>query len=1204
MDEGYNPFPFPQPNNPFNDQAKESGAKMQSELRDTLRSFRDSLAFSFQTLNLTLASLNNSVRTVGIKISQLNTPASMQYVPPTHPLSNAYYGSMSRSYADFMGNRGMLGVFTADQPYNVNPLEFWREKQGEEATRLGGAASAFSTAVGEELLTYGAGIAGGNALARVFGMGGSTLAKFAFGAPAAMLASQIIGAYAQPFVASAQEHSRDVAAVRRMSGRFSTPFTIAQSQDVMRGIERLAYQETMNTNRLEPRLSMSGFRDITMMGLQADMFKGTTPEELVQQVASASQVVKFLTGVLGNKDVRETMETVKQLKNMGINLFKNPGMSTMLGNDAFGFGRVMGVDSATMMGMAANMSTAAFGQFGNPAAIGIQPAMRNLAYLSELEKRGVLSSAEMNAAGGVQAVGARMLDMQARMLNNSAIGDAILLSGWNGGRGFNMTQFRNNSKNGYFGSLASATRNFVSGGIGGMATFLMNRENIMADLATQGNIGEVLDAMLNEQLAYLPGINDMDPNDAVNLAALFLKEQYGVDSATAKASAMRVLRPSTGKAVEQQRNRETQLGMMELARAQHGPTRFFESIGEGWERIKSSVYENLVRKPAVSMSDAWINLADDTYESRDIIPQTPLTLSSLEKLKLPSGTRRGARVSQSGQPSARELEQAYLNLERTDSAMYSLGRLADLVLPGGTRRNTLDDIVYANAMNDRADFWSTQIQPGKRKTAANAVAEMVRSGLFKKGVNTSSFTEYFDDNYDGANANEIFRDAGDYLLSNLSESGRRVITRDIGERINSLKFRGLNIEDILNEALPEGERGKYTDANALYYRLSQSESAAKLQSALARNGITDVSTRELAAMATYSQFGSGTSGEALFVASGRGQMVNNVASAGDTGENASMFARGDNRAGMISLSRDTSLAFLKKLGMDKLDIAALADLSREDQAAVVKYITDNAYNFGKENPDLLAAIGNEKAQNLAVKISQNGIFGLTNRRVMANSIDFDELMTDSVLGIKSQNKEYMAGLNNAIMDAIDDVRGSAYQEQISNMVKGLGFTADGVTADNLVETLLSGKTTSTEGKRVTNQLKNFSSKSLSEQTKVLQQILSTEEFTKHFGEDGITAGNKDEMYKAQQAYALHLSQNTSLKEQVETKAKQAKVVKSAIDAAVDTEGHGLPYVRIKNVDAAINQARENLVRETVGITGPKTSDSFINWDFFKSTKNT
>ena len=1204
MNEGYNPFPFPQQNNPFNDQAKESGAKMQSELKDTLRSFRDSLAFSFQTLNLTLASLNNSVRTVGVQISQLNTHPSQQYLPATHPMSNAYYGHMSRAYADFMGNRGMLGVFTADQPYNVNPLEFWREKQGEEATRLGGAASAFTTAIGEEVLTTGAAIAGGNALARIFGMGGSTLAKFAFGAPVGMLASQVIGAYAQPFVASAQEHSRDVAAVRRMSGRFSTPFTIEQSQDVMRGIERLAYQETLNTNRLEPRLSMSGFRDITMMGLQADMFKGTTPEELVQQVASASQVVKFLTGVLGNKDVRETMETVKQMKNMGINLFKNPGMATVLGNDAFGFGRVMGVDSATMMGMAANMSTAAFGQFGNPAAIGMQPAMRNLAYLSELEKRGVLSSAEMNAAGGVQAVGARMLDMQARMMNSTPLGDAILMSGWNGGRGFDMARYRAGTSNGYIGSLAAATKNFVGSGIGGMATFLMNRENIMADLATQGNIGEVLDGMLESQLHMLPGINSMDPNDAVNLAALFLKEQYGVDSATAKASAMRVLRPSTGKAIEAQRNRETQLGMMEIARAQHGPTRFFESIGEGWERIKSNLYENLVRKPAVSMSDAWINLADDTYESRDIIPQTPLTLSSMERIKMAPGTLGGARVSQAGQPSAKEIEQAYLNLERTDSAGYSIGRLADLVLPGGVRRNTLDDIVYANAMNDRADFWNTQLQPGKRKTAANAVAEMVRSGLFKKGINTSGFTEYFEDNYDGSNANEIFRDAGDYLLSNLSESGRRSLTRDIGDRINSLKLRGLNIENLLNEVLPEGERGKYTDANALYYRLSQSETSAKLQSALTRNGITDVSTRELAAMASYSQFGSSTSGEALLRAAGRGQLIDTVASAGDNGAHASMFARGDNRAGMISLSRDTNLAFLKKLGIDKLDIAALADLSREDQAAVVKYITDNAYNFGKENPELLAAIGNDKAQNLAVKISQGGIFGLTNRHVMANSVDFEEIMSDSFFGIKSKNKEYMNGLNNAIMNAIDNVRDSAYQDQLSKMVKGLGFTAEGVTVDNLVETLLSGKTTSDEGRRVSKQLEAFSKKRLTEQTQVLQRILSADEFAKHFGEDGVTKGNKEEMYKAQQAYALYLSQNTSLEKQVETKNQQAKIVKSAIDAAVDTEGHGLPYVRIKNVDAAINTARENLARDAAGKTSPKTSDSFINWDFFKSTKNT
>ena len=1206
MDEGYNPFPFPQQNNPFNDQAKESGAKMQSELRDTLRSFRDSLAFSFQTLNLTLASLNNSVRTVGVKISQLNTPSSMQYVPPTHPLSNAYYGSMSRSYADFMGNRGMLGVFTADQPYNVNPLEFWREKQGEEATRLGGAASAFTTAVGEELLTYGAGIAGGGALARVFGMGGSTLAKFAFGAPAAMLASQVIGAYAQPFVASAQEHSRDVAAVRRMSGRFSTPFTIAQSQDVMRGIERLAYQETLNTNRLEPRLSMSGFRDITMMGLQADMFKGTTPEELVQQVASASQVVKFLTGVLGNKDVRETMETVKQLKSMGINLFKNPSMSTLLGNDAFGFGRVMGVDSATMMGMAANMSTAAFGQFGNPAAIGMQPAMRNLAYLSELEKRGMLSSAEMNAAGGVQAVGARMLDMQARLLNNSAVGDAILLSGWNGGRGFNMAQFRNNSQNGYFGSLGSAARNFVSGGIGGMATFMMNRENIMADLATQGNIGEVLDSMLGEQLAYLPGIRNMDPNEAVNLAAMFLQDNFGVDSATAKASAMRVLRPSTGRAVERQRSRETQLGMMELARAQHGPTRFFESIGEGWERIKSSAYENLVRRPAVAMSDAWINFADDTYEARDIIPQEPLTLSRLDSLRsnmsaLRSSSRRN-RIGQSGQPTFDNIEQAYENLRRTDSLGYSVDRFFNMTIgPDGIRKNTLSDIVYANAMNARADFWSDQITPGKRKTAANVLGEMARSGMFKDGLTISGFRDYFEDNYNASNANEIFEVAGDYLLNNLNTTGRVEIDQAIRRAGDSLRNSNLDLNALYNELIPDAKGRKFQNSNDAFAFLTQSENRAKLQSALTRAG-SNMSVEQAAGLVLNSVYNGQVSGQVTMAAAGQFNRIKNIASAGDTGENASMFARGDSRAGMISLVRDKDLADLKKLGIDKLDFATVADMTQEDQAALVDYVVNHAFNFGKEDNNALGAIKSEKVQNLAAKIAGNSSYGISNRRILSEFIGSDERIAHSVFGTTARTPEAMQQLKDALNVRISSVKAQAANDQLIGTIGDLGFNTEGVTAENFLDTLLSGKSSTLEGQNISKQLKAFSSRSLEDQTNVLRSVLSAEDFNKYFGKDGVTSGNKEELRAAQEAYALYLAQGGDVEKKVSSKNQQSNIVKSAVDSAVDTRGHGLPYVRIKNVDAEINKAREDLYRDKAGIKEETFESGFF--DFFKTKKNT
>jgi hypothetical protein len=49
-------------------------AGVREDLSSTLQSFRDSLAFSFQTLNLTLSSLNNSVRLVGTKLN-INDPS-------------------------------------------------------------------------------------------------------------------------------------------------------------------------------------------------------------------------------------------------------------------------------------------------------------------------------------------------------------------------------------------------------------------------------------------------------------------------------------------------------------------------------------------------------------------------------------------------------------------------------------------------------------------------------------------------------------------------------------------------------------------------------------------------------------------------------------------------------------------------------------------------------------------------------------------------------------------------------------------------------------------------------------------------------------------------------------------------------------------------------------------------------------------------
>ena len=306
-----------------------------ADLSTTLRSFRDSLAFSFQTLNLTLNSLNNSVRTVGTKLG-------------------------------------------ATDIHLYNQSQYLRTSAGINAIGTGAEV--------------GAGLAGtllgGPAIARAIGFGSSRMAGLMLGGPVGMLAGTVVGAVADPMIRVAQEHNRDVAALQRMSARFSTGgFSTRQAQQAITGIEDLAYNEIFNTNSLQPRLNMSGFRELTNMGLQGGLFHGTNPDDLVKQVSAAANVVKFLTGVMGNKDVQETMQLVKQMKDMGVNLFHANNFAMGLGTDAFKYGRAMGINPSDMMNMAANMSTVAFGQYGNPAYVGMQPAMRNLAYMQELEKR-------------------------------------------------------------------------------------------------------------------------------------------------------------------------------------------------------------------------------------------------------------------------------------------------------------------------------------------------------------------------------------------------------------------------------------------------------------------------------------------------------------------------------------------------------------------------------------------------------------------------------------------------------------------------------------------------------------------------------------------------------------------------------------------------------------------------------------------------
>ena len=122
----------------------------------------------------------------------------------------------------------------------------------------------------------------------------SNLGRMMLGVPFGMAAGALVGAVVDPMVAAAQEHNRDVSAIRRMSPRFRSQFSLREAQTVATGMEDLAFSEIMNTNSLMPRLNMSGMRDIAMMGMQGNMFQGTSPEQMLQQLKQAGQVVKFM----------------------------------------------------------------------------------------------------------------------------------------------------------------------------------------------------------------------------------------------------------------------------------------------------------------------------------------------------------------------------------------------------------------------------------------------------------------------------------------------------------------------------------------------------------------------------------------------------------------------------------------------------------------------------------------------------------------------------------------------------------------------------------------------------------------------------------------------------------------------------------------------------------------------------------------------
>lgn len=1166
-------------------------AQAQSDLSSTLRSFRDSLAFSFQTLNLTLASMSQTMANVGTKIGSAMASNSNQLAPiniasqwiPRGP-GGLYNGNLSQAYQQYAGSNNLTNLMAANQQYNVNQNEFWSERQTDMALRGSSTGVATVGALAKEAAGMFAGAKAGGAIGGAMGMGTgmlSTIGRFAVGLPFSAAAGAAVDLLVDPIVEASVRHNNDVAAMMRMSARFRSPFTMKEAQRAVGGIENLAYEELYRTSHLEPRLNMSGFRDITMMGLQGNMFQGETPEELVKQVSAASNVVKFLTGVLGSKDVQETMQVVKQLKDMGLNSFRNISAIQSIGTDAFSYGRALGVQANTLLSTAASMSSVAFGQYGNPAFVGIHPALRNLAYTSELEKRRMLTPAEIAAGGGVQAIAGKMLSTQANLLNNGAIGGAMLYAGWNGNTGFDLEKYKATIENGgYWGAVGQAAKNITEGGLGSIAMSIAEKNNIIASAAEKGDLDKLLEIQLRSELKNILGMlpKNASLEQKVAFAAVHLTQiSPGLDINTAKAIALKVLNPRIQAGIDRTAREEYQIGSLEYARAGRGFGRFVDSIGENIERNLGALHQTFIERPARSIADAASNALDTSYRTSTAIAKP---LEGVDLQLYYSAVKDLQRSSYKPDENAMFSNADRLEaLDRMDKRS-TLGdafvggwknfirfsrRMAqqDGIPTGDTKDyNFLADVTWLGAKDSMASYWNKVGSQNKITALEGQVAIQKYSD--------ASLTRKDLDRYYNVKGNENpllpYVGTGKWFDEHASEAYRNEARKRLSEISNKLTME--DIDAIRGNNLTWNQKNMTTDKAFEILKTSNSRDIAEK---VARNmRLSDGSTvtaDQIMAATSQTMFGHGAAtGIVGAVGHKDYQKVIDASQGIISLDNVSKFMGPEGMAG-IDVNGDAGMKLMNDIGLDPKKLETLGrSLKSSDQISLfLEALTDISngetdlskirnINELSQNQAVLAVLGDE-----AEKVAK---FGKKRVKVDYTGKKYSDSFKAALI----------AKFNQDIDAKVADFGISGItQSQISTMTndeakrfldKG-GFTAHNSTASAFL-------------KRA-EELKN----------------LSNEELEDRLGHKRGTITDQNR--------ALTIVQDTMLAAAREgggvqqKKQDAAQVMKTAVDTAIEQGKDGKNWLRVRVVsDTEIKDARESVEKNTDKPTKPENNGTLAD----------
>ena len=701
------------------------------DMTNTLRSLRDTVALSFQTLNMTMTSMNMTLRNINSSMNR-NTAfgPDSSHIPYAPTMVNT--GSLSPQMSQYLASTGFTDLYRGNKPFNVNPFEWSQQRQRELDFRVNQFRYDLPLSLAEGTANIGGSMFLGNMVQKgLLSRGVGAGIAGALGMVSQFPIGMAISAVASPYIDAVREQSdsyhRDIYGIQRMSTRFGSEFTLNQSAQVAQQLSRMGLNEQWNTTNRDTRVGTEGFRNILYQGLQSNMFQGSSPEDMIKQLEKGAQVVKLLTGVLGSKDINETMAFVSNIKQAGVNMFGNNNFASMLTMSANKYSSMMGVSAQDLLSQSYTHGVQTFHSLGMPGAAGLMPAMHNAANVHYMEKMGILSPAMLAVGGGHMGIARTATGALGNMLQMAPFGKMMIASGMTGPGQFSSAMMNQNQAGGLAGIIGGA-----AGALGDIHTYLsmeMNYPDIIAGLADKKGGNAAQQMMIKHLSTMFKGLPDFgaghDMDKQRNLRAhIIMQNVPGVDLATARYLAEQTLNPNLAGAAENEANAHLKRGNYFNSIERNSMFRSFHEAANFWtERVPASIKQAFVTDVGIGLVN---NLTSMDHLSGKAVPAHMLpTMANLKFLHSEHGGFSARNELDRINDSQRK---SILNMSGHELGIQS-GGLAFLDrLVGSDADKSLAAIMSGGMAGNFGDYYNT-IRTGGAKSMASALAH--HSGILE-----------------------------------------------------------------------------------------------------------------------------------------------------------------------------------------------------------------------------------------------------------------------------------------------------------------------------------------------------------------------------------------------------------------------------------------------------------------------------------------